>query len=365
MCRYFWIILLLSSSRSFSAPCAMAFGRFNPVKFDRRSLTDAEETLLARGFSRYYTNFFDSAVWIVELQKRWKKIKANPETTHIPYFAQQVNSHIKHIRKSINNSDLPDFEKYGKLRTLKVLEREAFSARKNHKVTSTWWNIFNIRLIALTTSPVESAFSLELSRDQLKSYQTVYKRLQEMRDSIVLGPYVQLMEKFPDAVLAPSISQVGPMAFNQTMSENIHFIGVSGTNVKVDGKVLSPQDYFKHDVEHTLSIEEYFTKQNPSFYSQLRREISSLPKDKREQLEFAYFLLLRERGPMIKSKDEIVFQRNLDRFLRDVLDWSLLPESIRNRNYKDREEYERVLTEYFKNMKNRYNSIVQKARISY
>ena len=365
MYKYFWAVLLLGSFESYSnpPPCAVSFGK--RVSLSGSVLEGGETRLRARGFSKYYTSAFDEAVWLVELQKRWKKAKADPEKTHIPFFAERVNSHIGHIGKSIKDSNLPEFEKYKKLRTLKALRNEADFRRKSKEVTASWWNIFNIRLIALVTFPVESAFHLGLSQDQLQSYHTVYSRLQELRESFPAfnGPYIQMLEKFPDVVLVPSINEAGPMAFNQTMSESIHFVGVSGADVRADGKTLSPQDYFKHDIEHIASIEEYLQTQDLSFHSQFKLNLEDLFTTDRERQELAYFLLLRERE-FITNNDSPVFQRNLIRFLRGDHDINLLPFSLRNRQYKDREEYHRVLQEYFKDMEDSYNSMAQEIRSS-
>lgn len=365
MYKYYWIILfLISSYRSYSTPCPVGFTR-PPSEKRNVQLIDIESGLLTQGFSKYYTNRFNEAIRLVSLKKHWKKLKVDPKRKHLPYFAQKVDAHIQEIQRGIEISELPMLEKRARLRVLKALKREAHLAKRTYKVTYNWWNIFNVRLIALVTTSIEEAFTLGLSLDQIQNHQEVYKRVKEKRDSLhaFKTPYVQMLEEFPNIVLVPSISEVGPMAFNQTMSESIHFMGVSGADERVDGKILSPQDYFRHDGEHAGFIEEYLKTQDLSVHSQFKFKIRDLPKESWEQQEFAYYLLLRERG-ILRSDDNGIFQRNLSRFLRNSHDINLLPEVIRNRQYTDREEYEQVLREYFDDMESNYNAISQEIRNS-
>ena len=361
MYKCFCLLLLLSSFKSYSILCPASFG---DVAVHQR--IDTENNLQLQGFSEKYTDQFDQAVRLVELKKYWQKIKADPQRNHLPHFAKQISSHVLEIKKGIEKSPLPEEDKKARLQTLGFLEWEGGMARRTYKVTYIWWSVFNIRLIALASSSVESAFNLGLSLTQVKSHEEVYKLMKEKKDLLNAfnGPYVQMLEEFPNIVLFPSVGRIGPMAFNQTMNEGIHFIGVSGVSAQVDGKILSPQDYFKHDVEHTADIEKYLKTQNPSFHSQLRLKIRSLPKERREQQEFAYFLLLRERE-LITKDDSKIFQKNLTRFLKRTHDINLLPASLRDRSYKDQEEYEQVLREYFNDMESYYNKIVQEVRNSH
>ena len=356
MYKYFWIFfVLLHSYESYSVSCLSVFSPSDI--FVARVRT--ERNLEKQGFSSHYTNQFGEAVRLVELKRRWIKKGADPKNTHIPYFAQKIDAHIEEIRKGIKASSLSDVEKSSRLETLMVLEREASSKKRASKVTYYWWNIFNIRLIALVESSVESAFDLGLSLSQLEDYQIVYERLQELKDKF--NVYVQMMESFPNIVLVPTIGEIGLMAFNQTMSESIHFIGVSGRAVYVDGKRLTPEDYFKHDVEHVQAIEEYLQVQDLSFFHlQFKERIRYLAFKQREQQELAYFLLLRERDAMnLQSYDYSIFQRSFGRMLRQEDIINFLPASIRNRQSADKEEYKKVLKEYFDDMIRGYNAISQ------
>ena len=361
MYKNFWIIFLLLGPYS-AFPCPSSFtGPLSKIHY--RHSVDNERSLLARGFPSYYVNRFDESVQLVKLKQGWIKKEADPEITHIPYFARKIPAHIKETRKGIMNSELQDFEKHARLRALKDLEREASLAKRTSKVTSTWWNIFNIRLIALVTFPIESAFNLGLSLTQIQDYQVVYRRLQETKGAfnIFNNPYIQMMEAFPHIVLVPAIGEIGPMAFNQTMSEHIHFIGVSGVDVEVDGKMLTPQDYFRHDGEHAESIEAYLKKQDSGFHARFKRRKASLPTVERIQQELAYYLLLRERG-ILRGSNTAVFQRNFNRMLRYNHIINLLPADIRNGQYEDKEEYKQVLQEYFRDMESNYNALSQEIR---
>ena len=360
--RYFWIpFLLFNVYSAYAVPCA---GVFSPLKRVLSASADTEKNLLRRGFSQYYVNYVDTAVHLVKLKKRWMK-KKNPEDMHIPYFAWNIEAHIAEIRKGIKASSLSDVEKSSRLEALKALEKEAFFKKKIHKMTYMWWNIFNIRLITLTADSVESAFNLGLSLNQVQNEQEVYRVLKEKKDSSAFnGPYVQMLEKFPNIVLIPVVGDIGPMAFNQVMSESIHFVGVSGTEAKVDGKKLSPQDYVRHDVEHANSIEEYLKTEDLSFHSQFKRKIKDLPQEVREQQELAYFLLLHERGSVLQGSDRAVFDRNFHVFASNPIDTRLLPHTLSAVYVQDRKKYKELLREYFDQMNRHYTALFQEIRNS-
>ena len=360
--RYFWLLFLLFNVCSaYAVPCA---GVFTPPKIVLSSSAVTETNLLKRGFPNYYVNYFDTAVHLVKLKERWMK-KKKPEDMHIPYFARSIEAHIAEVQKGIKASSLSDAEKSSRLKTLKALEKEAFFKKKIRKVTHKWWNIFNIRLIALTVDSVQSAFNLGLSLDQVQNEQEVYRVLQEKKDlNDFNGPYAHLLEKFPNIVLIPTVEDVGVMAFNQAMSESIHFIGVSGKGAAVDGKKLSPQDYVKHDVEHAHSIEEYLKTEDLSFHSRFKSEIKDFSQEIRQQQELAYFLLLHERGIIVQGNDQAVFERNFHRFTLNSLDIRLLPNNLSVVYMQDRKRYEELLREYFSQMSRRYENLSQAVRNS-
>ena len=364
MCKlkYFWIFFVLFSVHSAFAGSCMDI--FNLPKRILSAPSGTERNLLRQGFSQYYVNHFDSTVQLLKLKKLWMKKGAKPENTHIPYFAKNIEAHIEEIREGIKASGLSDVEKSSRLKTLKALEKEALFKKKIRKVTYIWWNIFNIRLVALTADSIESAFDLGLSLNQVQNEQEVYSILQETKSlyKVFHASYIQTLEKFPHIVMVPVVGDVGLMAFNQAMGESIHFVGVSGTSVIVDGKQLSPQDYFRHDLEHASSIEEYLQTADLSFYSQFRRKIKDLPQEIREQQELAYFLLLHERGGIVQGSSHAVFERNFHSFA------SFKPPDVRLLSHftslQDRRKYKELLRGYFDQMKDRYEDLSREIRNS-
>ncbi len=365
MYKSFWIILLLLNSfKSYSIPCPTSFDGGGFVESDTK-LIDTESSLLAQGFSKRYVDRFNEAIRLIGLKKHWQKIQADPDIKHLPYFAQKVDAHIQEIQRGIETSELPVLEKRARLRVLKALKREAHIAKKIYKVTYNWWHIFNVRLIALVTTPIEEAFYLGLSLDQINSHQVVYRRVQEKRGSLhaFRGPYVQMMEKFPSIVLSPTVGDIGIMAFNQTVGERVHFLGVSGTHLDVDGGKLSPPEVYQHDIEHADSIEEYLQNQDLSFHAQFKIKIQRFIVDFREPQELAYYLLTRERGNL-KADDNAIFEKSLGRMLDRHYLVYLLPEVIRNREYESRKEAKEVLQMYFRDIESNYNAISQEIRNS-
>lgn len=366
MYKYFWIIFILFISfEGYTAPCPSSFraGSDSAEISNTEHLIDTEKNLMAKGFSKEYTDQFDESLQLVELKKHWKKIKADPEKSHLPYFADKIDAHIYEIKKGIQASQLSKSEKQARLKVLEILQKEAHLAKTNNQVTYNWWNIFNIRLIALVISPIESAFELGLSLNHIKDHQEVYRRVKE-GGNYHIEIYTEMMNSFPNIMLVPAIGEIGLMAFNQTMAESVHFIGVSGVNRSVDGKKLTPQQYFRHDVEHANSIEEYLKTEDLLFYSQFKRKIKDLPQEIREQQEFAYFLLLHERGGIIKGNDYDIFERNFHGFAFNHPDIRLLPRTLSAVYVRDRKKYKELLREYFDQMNRYYTALSQDIRNS-
>lgn len=354
MYKSFCIIFILFSS-AYAVPC--------PFLFSRSRSVDNERNLIKKGFPETYISNFDTATQLIKSRQLWIKKNAQPEEKHISYFAQQIDAHIEEFRKGINNLDLPDAEKHKRLRTLKALKNEAYFIRRTYKVTSTWWNLFNIRLIALVTPSVESTFNLGLSLEQLLDYEIVYKRLKETSKTVnLLGihSYFEVLEKFPDIVLVPIVGDVGPMAFNQVAGEGIYFLRVSSVSVEMGLKNLDPQIYFGYEVQRITSVEKYLShlrKKSPFFYSQFKLRIKTLPTEQRQQQELAYYLLMFERGSMSGS-DESIFQRNFYRMLRSTDFSNLLPSVMGGMQIADSAS-EDMLREYFDGMITNYNALSQ------
>ena len=360
MYKYVWIVfILLSSYKSYAATCEDVMGGSLDKMNSIRTSMNIEQNLLAQGFSKNYTNQFDTAFQMVELRKHWIEKKADPENTHIPYFSQEVPSHIEMVRKEIEASTLTNDEKYERLRILKKLEDEAYFMRKTYKVNSTWWNIFNIRLMALTVPVVPSAFNLGFSQSEITDYKIVYERLQETKDLVgIFGArYVEMMNRFPEIVLVPVIGDVGLMAFNQTAGENVHFLRISSTE---NGKMLTSQTRLRYDLQRAASMEEFFKSEDLSFHSWFKQRMQNLPQKEREQQEFAYYILMFERGNM-RGDDNDIFERNFHRMKKPSTDLiNMLPPDVRDREYQNQEAYTQALHKFFNDISNHYNTSSQR-----
>ena len=129
MCKlkYFWIFFVLFSVHSaFSSSC---MDIVNPLKriFSAR---DTEKILKTLGFFPHYTNYFDSAVQLVKLKKRWIAKGVKPEDTYIPYFAKNIEVHVEEIREGIKASSLSDFENLQDWKHLKFWKKKLSSGKK-------------------------------------------------------------------------------------------------------------------------------------------------------------------------------------------------------------------------------------------
>ena len=90
-----------------------------------------------------FTNGIDEADRITSLAQRLRNSQINPQTTHIPEFADDIPKHIELIKEGIKKSG-KDVEE--RLKILDDLTKEALEKTNNQEVTYAWWLVWNKRL---------------------------------------------------------------------------------------------------------------------------------------------------------------------------------------------------------------------------
>ena len=165
------------------------------------------------------------------------------------------------------------------------------------------------------------------------------------------------VENFPDNVVIPTTSELGITAFNRSISQRVFPLGLSNQSMSVDGDLMDPSDFFRHDLNHVSAFIKYKThytsgiedKFNINLYDEFQKLNLSL--EQREMVENIYFLIWHENEIMIQSNVKIKkfsdeekryftkrFQREGD--LREVL-----PDSV---NADSKEEVLKYLEESVK-----------------
>lgn len=238
--------------------------------------TNQRHQLTEQGFNSSYTGGIDYISQWVMIRKQLIEQGANPRTTHIEYFANQVPIHIAHIRKSLKTEFTG-----GRLRQLrnrlKNLEKEAYRVILRKKVTHEWWLRFNFRL-----ARIMSGFATN------------------MRENIDTSS----LSFFPIMVIIPAIQTkegLGIITFNRAGLEGIYPAGLINQKTKMaDGNALSAPDFFIHDIFHFYAggnqlYLEYSAGQR-LFHKRLLDNIERLPQEKRKKAEAVYFSMTHEYG---------------------------------------------------------------------
>ena len=311
-----------------------------------------EDQLREQGFQSSYYLGVGKARELVRVGEYIRGINADPHTTHISYFANQIYAHIREVERGIRTQTeelverlkiLEDFRRETqsdnqalgwrtmvinggisiqtenlaeeRLRILEDFKKEAQSRIDNQTVTYDWWVIFNMRLSALATLPSalremfedvprKHKLSSEIQQidfesiDYLKTYEgmktALKKRFKYAKsfESNNVQSFNEMMKGFPKEILFFGVNDMGFMAWNR-MVKGTYFIQLSGdVELFADGRNFNSFAYALHDINHAeLSFRE------DSVINQVENRIKSISDvKKREQAELAWFILRHEEG---------------------------------------------------------------------
>ncbi len=253
---------------------------FQALKFKKERLTVEEMDLgqrkqsdLPSEYDAIYAKGWREINELVEVGKSLKRLEINPNKTHIDYFAGQIGRHVNYMREGIlSRKDISDEQKQEYLAKLEALESEGQLMVRKKEVTYSWWLQFNRDLARISeTFPWSS------------------------------GRRWGVESHFPSFIVLPTIAgegQIGIMAMNRAFPEGIYPIGLTNKIRKVDGRTMTPRDFYEHDMLHAEvnSGLSYYTGDIRLFHSRFVKLVENLPVEKRKNVELAYFVLLHETG---------------------------------------------------------------------
>ncbi|MDE0119408.1 MAG: hypothetical protein OXM55_05310, partial [Bdellovibrionales bacterium] len=236
--------------------------------------TNKEAQLAEQGYKSSYMGGLDQVNEWAYVRRRLQELKANPYTTHIEYFAEQIPDHIAYIKRGLKENYSSD--KLTQLRRLEKLEQEAQKAIADEKITYEWWLIFNSRL----------SYLMEGSS--------------RYRDRMPEDVEAQVTF-FPLKIIIPTTKSedIGIMVFNRAESEGVYPAGlINKPSVHVDGAKHSSSEFFEHDVVHSgfLSNKSYerYSTSHRLFRKRLINRMENLPPNKRKKVEGVYFIMAHE-----------------------------------------------------------------------
>ena len=252
---------------------------FQALKSKKERLTIEEMGLgqrkqpdLPDGYGAIYTRGWHEINELVEVGRRLKELKINPNKTHIDYFAGQIGRHVNYMREGIlSRKDISDEQKQKYLAKLEALENEGKLAIHKKEVTYSWWLQFNSDL-----SWVNEEYSWSRKKWSVEVV-------------------------FPSFIVLPTIAgegEIGVMAMNRAFPEGIYPIGLTNKVRKVDGQTMTPRDFYEHDMLHAeINVGlSHYTGDIKLFHSRFVKLVEDFPMEKRKNVEFAYFVLFHEIG---------------------------------------------------------------------
>ena len=232
--------------------------------------THEAEKLHQQGYGPAWTKGIDQLNEWVEVRRQLQNLRANPRTTHIPYFADQIEAHLTFTTKGLGNISQ---QQQKQLVNLKKRAKKAISKKK---VTYEWWIEFNVQLSDMLSYNFDSPSA--------------------RMDFMVEG----LFSQFPLRMAIPTTQgEIGIIAFNRAYSEGIYPLGLVNQPKEVDNVVHNPYQFFHHDIIHTWSNIFGPTIGQYSLGHKLRHKkmlalMENLPKEKRKQAELVYFISIHE-----------------------------------------------------------------------
>ena len=276
-----------------------------------------EPLLIEQGFKPSYYAGVDQAREFNRLHEYLREIQVDPNRTHIPYFADQVEKTISDFERGLRTQNITGDLIYHRMtypefleKRLKILEDFKKEARKrveNQDVTYDWWAKFNTKLSILASAKIllhrlASRFITFKKVDDL--YFVDVLRIREEIEEMMSGGvsfYVGekefmtvndalVFKEFPEKMMFFTTDELGIMAFN-TLGNNAHFAGLSGylENTKDGVKDSCPFWYLKHDFVHVG-----FSVELPEGVSDRMNNISN--KSDRKKAELALFIYRHEGG---------------------------------------------------------------------
>ena len=292
--------------QSDTAECTHALQNNHPI--------ESEQTL--KRYSKFYIGGLDNTNVNLKLAQLLRTRSINPHTTHIQEFSDLIDIHIAFVEQGINSQEAHD--KTHRLKLLEKFKSEAQSRKTSKEVTYRWWVNFNLRLSILAT-PREKLnfgyFGKWTTNEELEELYVILKK--KKRKNILLEEtgntgeiileLVSLLNSFPEAVLIPTIHDLGIIPINKTYGTGVHLIGLNNKPTHADGILMQPNEFFLHDIEYTL----YRDIDNSQFLTHLTHNLRNLKKPQREPVEYIYFELTHEAVVVLKNLTNIQHIRNV------------------------------------------------------
>ena len=295
------VLLLMPQGRVLGVDCVEMIFKL----VDGQSSTTIEMSLRNMGYSARYTDGLDQIDSHLQAAKELRRPGVDPHTTHIPFFAGQIDKHINFIE-----SDMPPEVRAALQEGLRILKKRAYLRREQLEVTYAWWVEWNVQLAILITRKEHPIVRLNPDMtfpelEPLRPMTPMQLHMAVMRgdkDKIDIQAYhrrkleyeyrqnlERALSRFPEVIMMPTTDHMGLMAFNRTFPLGISFLGLLNDSVQE-----ASASFLFHDITHLLErlseIKQYGYVDIAPVHNAFISKIEELPKDRREAVEYLYFL---------------------------------------------------------------------------
>ena len=201
------------------------------------------QALKAHGFDSGYTGGIDEMNEMIAVGKKLRELKADPYNTHFDYFVEKMKTHIEFIDEGFLNS----------------MQREQMDLLKQYVKTATG----------------EESFTYE----KFIRYNEMLAYISDPSTNIKgagrsIGDASEIISRFPEEILMPSIEPSGVMTMNRGIDEDIHIAGVIRVGrfkktIRFDNDYGGPARFWDHDTVHAREVSRA-EFQHPSFKRKVR-----------------------------------------------------------------------------------------------
>lgn len=208
-----------------------------------------------------FTVMGDYAAKFVEAVKN-KEI--NVKTTHLQFMCQAVRHNFDTIFPENKISTYGDNDRI----LIRQFKKEMEYRISSNQVTYEWWVLFNLRLSILVTPPdARSNFVASEQREDIqmlmqnsswKSHEKTVEALQKQEYANISIKPLDILKKIEAAryFLYPSCQgEFKIKSMNDVYTTHLWPIGLTSTPVMGDGRLMWPDQFFRHDLVHLDNLE--------------------------------------------------------------------------------------------------------------
>lgn len=208
------------------------------------------------------------------LSRLWIKQKINVESTHLPELLPYVQAHFNFTREGIEKHEREAKGLHQEDRFAWVMLQQDIDSRiENKQVTLSWWLYLNRAFSLFLTPPKDRICYFNDEEDTLctrlmqkKAWYSYAQYIEHLKDPGNTYPgkydlliYPGLYSLFPPEPILESNSLIpfptidGNLTLrqlNESVGKHFYFIGLTQDTIVADGQPMSPEHFYRHDIQH-------------------------------------------------------------------------------------------------------------------